>query len=195
MQRRMWIPLLVIAGCGGVIVYVWASRSGPPAAGNPVEDLRKAVAESSTPAEVVKRTPKDVAGHYILSLTSNPNDQEITVLETFAREASTADLDSLTQGRNAVMAAGHALAGAPVDSPGAPRLKNILLTASSSTEYRIRSTFIAVCTERPELLRDADISACVKRLAGANDQNLRISERAQSLLATDKAPIPPTSGG
>lgn len=199
MRWRVIVSLTVIVACVGTILAVRAVRNRPaPAADNPVEVLRQRVAKASSPAMVVISAPLDVASTYVLSLSDRPApnlaDEEVKLLEDLATQASPQNMDSLAQGRNAVMAAGHSLASAMDDATKGPRLRRILLGASANADHRMRSTFIAVCTQRPELLKDGEIATAVRELAGANDKDLKISERAGALIAPAKD-VPSPGGG
>lgn len=185
MRRGLLIPILVIACCGAVAIGLW-SWSRSQTSEEPFRTLAKEVRGSSAPAEVVKRAGQEAGGGYILSLgeraTGSLRDEEVQVLEVIADEAVSTDSNALAQGRNAVMAAGYALANVAADDKMVPRLKAILLKASSHEAYRMRSTFVATCDARKSLLEDRDIRGAIGRLAASNDPNLKISERAGELL-------------
>lgn len=197
MKHRMILAVgVVTAMCAAGIVLLTRNSQTPPAPIDPVAALAAEVMDSSDPVAVVKRAGQQAGGLYILSLGERPfvslQDNEIRVLETIAREASSADRDALAQGRNAVLAAGCALANSSSIDKGTLRLRRILVAASNHPDHRVRSTFVATCDANKSILQYADVSDAVKRLANAKDANLKISERARTALLPAAKPAPAT---
>lgn len=199
MKRRSQLLLscVVLAICTVVALSVRHWRESSTEVDVPVAQLREQVAAATDPLEPVRNVPPDVAGRYILSMSTQSASKDTTsvvVLEGVARDYAASD-QSMVLARNAVMAACGAYLLTPHTDPASARLKSIALEAATSDAPRMRSTFLAACESAPELLAESDFRAAVARIAQSNDTTLNISNRAAELLAQRHGQPSQNAGG
>lgn len=192
-RHPLLLVLIVIATCAVLVLgYRQWQAAALPVNTPALESESRDTGPADPLARINQLSPED-AGRYIMSLGSAPAAGvfigHVAILESVARDYAASNR-SMFLARNAVMAASTAYLLTPRVDPASVRLKALLLDASSSDAPRMQSTFLAACQASPELLKDADLKAAVKRLAKSEQDTLDISERATSLLATSPNDAP-----
>lgn len=197
MNRKAVISIGIILLCSMAAIAVFFMRTNEPV-DEPVEVLRRCLASSSQQLEVIRGAPVDVSGRLLLSLGRVPatgaHESNVSLLESVAGDANFST-DSLGRARNAVYAAAESFMLTPPGTEASKRLRRILVDASQHSLPRMRSTFLAACSDYNKLLSDPDLLAAVSKLSESKEATLNIESRAKEILQNARTPertmIPP----